>query len=163
MNNKEAIALADMLDMARQLTRWYLSLLKNTDMKHRFELNGIQLNSPLWIAAHLVWAENMLVLHSTGGNPVSISWLDRFQLGAEYDESSLPNVKDVLDSMKAVHHCSIQHIRSLSDNQLDEPNHSGISFGANTKRNILQHAIRHESIHAGHLGWICKLHGIKTV
>jgi hypothetical protein len=163
MNNKEVLALADMLDMTRGLTRWYMSFLKNVDMKQRFELSGIELNSPLWIAAHLVWAENMLVLQSTGGTPLNIAWLAQFQLGSEYDNNNLPEVKDALDSMKAVHEASLAHIRSLTDEQLNEPNLSGISFGANTKRNVLQHAIRHEGTHAGHLGWICKLHGIQTV
>jgi hypothetical protein len=52
-NLTQAQLLAETLDKSRGLTKWYLSLLRNTNMKHTFELNGIKLNSPLWIAAHL--------------------------------------------------------------------------------------------------------------
>jgi hypothetical protein len=63
MNTRtEGIILAETHDLARGITKWYLSHLKGVDMKHQFELNGIKLNSPLWIAAHLIWAENLLVL-----------------------------------------------------------------------------------------------------
>jgi hypothetical protein len=47
---------------------------------------------------------------------------------------------------------------------LDKDNPAGFGFGGdNSYRMMIQHAIRHEAIHAGHLSWLCKLHGIQTV
>jgi len=160
----QATLLAETLDQTRSLTRWYLSLLKTVDMKHRFEVNGALLNSPLWIAAHLCWAENSLILTSTGGKPSEEPWLNDFMLGAEYDVQSLPDTKIILDTMKNIHQASMEHLASLSDESLDEPNLTGLSFGTNnSKRMMIMHAIRHEGTHIGHLSWICKLHGISTV
>jgi len=159
----EAEILADTLDFTRGLNKWYLSLLKGTDMKHQFELNGIKLNSPLWIVAHLAWAENFLILQSTGGKPFEYGWLQHFTLGATPDESQLPELKEALDAMKAIHEVSLAHIKTLTDAQLDEPTLTGVNFGVDSKRRVIQHAIRHEGTHSGHLGWICKLQGVRTV
>jgi hypothetical protein len=159
----QAQLLADTLDKARSLTKWYLSLLRDTDMKHTFELNDIKLNSPLWIAAHLAWAENMLILQSTGGDAFKIDWLEKVTLGSPHDASLLPDTKEVLSTMKNIHEVSMNHLATLSDATLDEPNLTGISFGTDTKRSIIQHAIRHEATHVGQLGWICKLNNIPTI
>jgi hypothetical protein len=162
-NFTQAQLLADTFDKARGLTKWYLSLLKDTDMKHSFELNGQKLNSPLWIAAHLAWAENMLILQATGGNAFKIDWLEKVTLGSPHDTTLLPDAKEVLSTMKSIHEASMNHLATLSDASLDEPNLTGISFGSNTKLSVIQHAIRHEATHAGHLSWICKLNGISTI
>jgi hypothetical protein len=162
-NLTQAQLLADTLDKARGLTKWYLSLLKDTDMKHTFEFSGIKLNSPLWIAAHLAWAENMLILQSTGGDVIKIDWLEKVTLGSPHDTSLLPDTKEVLSTMKNIHEASMSHLATLSDAALDEPNLTGISFGSDTKRSIIQHAIRHEATHVGHLSWICKLNEISTI
>lgn len=162
-NYSQSLLLAETLDFTRGLSKWYLSLLKDTDMKKVFEINGHQLNSPIWIAAHLAWAENMLVLKSTGGKVFDIDWLNEVGLGALHNTDVLPEAKKVIKTMKAIHEASLAHITSLTDEQLDEPNITGINFGENTKRRVIQHAIRHEGTHAGHLGWICKLQGIKAI
>ncbi len=159
----QATLLADTLDFTRNLNKWYLSLLKETDMKQRFEVNGIQLNSAIWIVAHLTWAENFLVLQSTGGEADTTEWLTHFQLGSSYRIDMLPDTKEVIQTMKRIHEKSLFHIQSLTDAQLDEPTLTGVSFGADTKRRVIQHAIRHEGTHSGHLGWLCKLQGIKAI
>jgi len=159
----EAEILADTLDFTRGLNKWYLSLLKGTDMKHRFELNGPKLNSPLWIVAHLAWSENFLILKSTGGKPLEYAWLQHFTLGATPDENQLPELKEALDALKAIHEASLAHIRKLTDARLDESTLTGVNFGVDSKRRVIQHAIRHEGTHSGHLGWICKLQGVKSI
>ena len=161
--NSQSLLLADTLDFTRGLSKWYLSLLRDTDMKKVFEINGHQLNSPIWIAAHLAWAENMLVLKSTGGKVFEIDWLNEVGLGAPHETNHLPETKEVLNTLKAIHEASLEHITSLTDEQLDEPNLTGINFGGNTKKRVIQHAIRHEGTHAGHLSWICKLQGIMAI
>ncbi|MFH1320427.1 MAG: hypothetical protein ABII90_07230 [Bacteroidota bacterium] len=64
--------------------------------------------------------------------------------------------------MGEVHKEALKFIRSLNNKQLDEA--FQIDFlGFENKRIVLYHAIRLEAAHAGHLGWICKLNGIKTI
>lgn len=138
-------------------------MLKNTDMTATFLVNGQQLNSAIWVTAHLAWAENFLVLQSTGGEADTTEWLQHFQLGSNYNVDMLPDAKEVIQTMKSIHEKSLLHIQSLNDEQLDEPTLTGISFGADTKRRVIQHAIRHEGTHSGHLSWLCKLQGIKAV
>ena len=67
--------LAETLDLSRGLVKWYLSFLKEVDMKQPIKINNEEFNSPLWIAAHVAWAENFLVLQSTGGKALQIDWL----------------------------------------------------------------------------------------
>lgn len=155
--------LAETLDLSRGLVKWYLSFLKEVDMKQPIKINNEEFNSPLWIAAHLAWAENFLVLQSTGGKALQIDWLEHFKLGATNSNSFLPETKEVLNTMKSIHEASLQHILTLTDEQLSEPTLTGISFGEDTKKRVIQHVIRHESTHAGHLSWICKYYGIKTI
>jgi uncharacterized damage-inducible protein DinB len=56
-------------------------------------------------------------------------------------------------------------LESLTDEQLDEENISKMSLGGQdtSKRFSVIHAIRHESTHTGHFGWICKMKKIKTI
>jgi hypothetical protein len=66
--------------------------------------------------------------------------------------------------MNEVHEKSLAHVRNLEPVNLEQPNLAGFEFpGVKTVRDVIVHAIRHEGTHAGHLGWLCKLHGIKTV
>jgi hypothetical protein len=105
----------------------------------------------------------MLILQSTGGEALNIDWLEKVTLGSPHDTSLLPDTKEVLTTLKNVHEISMNHLATLSNATLDEPNLTGISFGSDTIRCIIQHAIRHEATHAGHLSWICKLNGINTI
>lgn len=165
MSYTESKALADTLQKTRDLTKWYFSLLKQIDPEHTFEINGKKLNSIYWIAAHLVWAENFLVLQATGGKSVDIPWLEHYKLGSNGSlHSNRAGLKEVLADLKTVHEASIAHILTLSDESLYQPNPMGFSFGNDqTNRMMIIHAIRHEGTHAGHLGWLCKLHGVAAI
>lgn len=61
-----------------------------------------------------------------------------------------------------MHAKAIEHVRTLDDVALSAPNPTGLPFGPQI-RDVITHAIRHESSHTGHLGWLCKLHGVKTM
>ncbi len=68
---------------------------------------------------------------------------------------------ELLNSNRAI---CIDYLKTLTDEQLEEENALGMSMGGSKAlKNILYHAIRHEGTHAGQLGWLCKLHGLKTV
>lgn len=161
----EAALLADTFQKVRDLTRWYFSLLKNTDPHKVWEINGQKLNSTVWIAAHLTWAEDFLLVKSTGGAGSNLSWLDHYKLGGDgslHDASV--DMKTILAHFNEGHEKAMAHLVSLSNEAMDEENLLGFGFGGvKTKRMMIQHCIRHEAMHTGHLSWLCKINGIQTV
>lgn len=165
MSYTEANVLADTLQKTRDLTRWYLSLLKNADPYHQPEVNGVKLNSVAWLAAHILWAEDFLVLRGTGGEGTDIAWLDHYKISTDGTlHVAQPDMKELLDSLKLVHEKATAHLLTLSDEKLNEPNAFGFSFsGVSTNKVLVQHCIRHEAMHTGHLSWMCKLNSVKAV
>ncbi len=161
----EATILSNVMDKTRQLTGLYLNLLQNTDLHRVFELDTIKLNSAFWIMAHLCVTENFLLLRSTGGELVKIPWARQFGLGSvPLSREECPSFDEVSAVFKDIHQKAILHIASLDNSFLDETNATGFEFaGEKTVRSVIVHAIRHEGTHAGHLGWLCKLQGIKTI
>jgi len=166
MQRTEAVILADTIDFTRKLTQSYFKRLKDVDLHKTFECEGKTMNSAFWIMAHLAVTENYLLLHATGGELIRFSWAKLFGLGSAVPEiKDCPAIEEVIEKLNAVHERSMEHIRKLSDEDLDKPNPTFIKFkdAPDTLRMIIQHAIRHEGTHAGHLSWLCKLHGIKTI
>ena len=165
MTKTQTQVLADTLDFTRNITRFYLSKLKGVDMHQRFEVNGIQLNSAYWVLCHLVWAENKLVLQSTGGPEIGHEWQQYFSFGSKPESNdNLPDLGEALKAFKTVHAQTMDHLYRLPDEKLEKPNLTGVSFGLEpTMRTAIMHAIRHEGTHSGHLGWLCKLHGVETI
>lgn len=162
----EVNILADNYESVRLLTKWFLSKLKEVDMKKEFEAEGIKLNSAYWITGHLIWAENFLLLQALGGTAFQHSWLQYFGFGQKPsgEQPGLPDIKELLSTWKEVHPAAMLHVRSLPDEILVKDNPTGFGFGGdNSYRMMIQHAIRHEAMHTGHLSWTCKLHGIKTI
>ncbi len=161
----EAAILSHVMDKSRQLTNSYLELLNDVDPYRVFEVEGHKLNSVFWIMAHLSVTQNFLLLRCTGGEIVKIPWSRQFGLGsvpsAKEDSPPMDEVKGFLTD---VHDKSVRHIATLNNAYLDDVNAMGFEFaGEKSVRSIIIHAIRHENGHGGHLGWLCKLHGIKTL
>ena len=167
MNNgtTEWSVMARVMQKTRDITLMYFKLLRNTDLQRTFEINGIKLNSPFWIMAHLAVTENFLLNRSTGGPVIKIPWARQFGMGSEHSlPEACPPLDEVLETLATVHKSAMDHVASLSDDLLDQPNTSGFEFlGEKTYRSVMEHAIRHEGTHSGHLGWLCKLNGIKTI
>ena len=165
MAQNESIILWDTFQKVRDLTKWYFSLLKEVDGRQEWEVNGEKLNSPLWMASHLVWAENFLTIVGTGGEGLDLAWLDHYRLGGDgsiHDEKH--DMRTALEALKQVHEKAAMHVASLSDEKLDAPNALGFGFGGlKTNRILIQHAVRHEAMHTGHLSWLCKINKVKTV
>ena len=89
---------ANMHSKVRDLTRWYISLLKNVDPYLQQGVNGVKLNSVYWLVAHLTWAENMLILKATGASPLDIFWLDHYSLGCDGTlHTQQPDMKEILN------------------------------------------------------------------
>ncbi|MCX6199310.1 MAG: DinB family protein [Bacteroidetes bacterium] len=165
MTYYEAKTFTDTFQRTRDLTKWYLSLLKSVDAEKEIQIGDKKLNSIYWISAHLVWAEKFLLVQGTGGNGVDIPWLEHYKLGSDGTlHEGRGDFKSILDALKIVHENAMQHLLTLDDETLQQPNPVGFGFGGdNSNRMMVMHAIRHEGTHVGHLGWLCKLHGIDTV
>jgi len=162
MTNAEMIA--DVLDSARGLTNYYLGKLADVDPLQQFTLDGVTLNSPLWIAAHLAWAEHSLVEGGMEAREMPFEWMKTFSLGSpNVPTADWPSMSEAVQAMATVHATTTDYIRGLSDEALEETITLGKMRWTDPRKKILYHVIRHEGTHAGHLGWLCTLHGIKTI
>lgn len=161
----ESIVLADVMNKTRQLTSLYLNLLKNADPYQVYEVDGKKLNSILWIKAHLSVTENWLLLRSTGAEAVRIPWAKQFGIGSVVPaKEEYPAIDEIDAVFNDVHQKAISHVSAIPDDKLELVNTTGFEFaGENSTRSVIIHAIRHEGTHSGHLGWLCKLNGIKTI
>jgi len=165
MVKTETQTLVETLELSRGLTKYYLSHLKGKDVHHQFEVNSVKLNSILWLIAHITVSENWLLLVCTGGERVRIPWARQFGLGSEVPKKEdCPDFKEVLHYFKQVHQTAMAHVSQLTDKDLGKLTTNNTTFGGeDSVRAIVKHAIRHECVHAGHLGWLCKLHQVKTI
>lgn len=165
MSKSQTQTLVETLELSRDLTKFYLKKLEGQDLYKTFEIEGHKLNSILWLVAHITVSENWLLLVCTGGEKVSIPWARQFGLGSEIPKKEeYPPIEDIFKQFDLVHQKAIDYITTLSDEDLQKPTTNGITFGGeDSVGSIIKHAIRHECSHAGHLGWLCKLFGIKTI
>lgn len=160
----EAQALAHTMDRARQYTLQYFDVLKDQDPHRVFVCEGKPLNTVYWIMAHLATTENGLLLRCTGGPFIKFSWARHYTIGgAGMAAEERPPFEEVLAMFHSVHAEVMAHLPTLAPEALDGPNISGLPAIGTTLRDVITHAIRHESSHAGHLGWLCKLHGLRTM
>jgi hypothetical protein len=112
----------------------------------------------------MAWSENFLLLQAARGPALQTEWLDLFRIGQTPPKENLPSFEEVLGAFKQVHETALKHISQLSDEELASPNAIGLSFGNDTSvRSLIHHHIRHEGTHIGHLGWLAKMYGVKTV
>ena len=165
MAKTETEVLIEMLEMNRDLTKFYLKKLEGQDLYKTFKIEGKELNSILWLIAHITVSENWLLLVCTGGDRVKIPWARQFGLGSEIpNKEDYPPVDEIMKMFNIVHQASIEYIKTLTEEDLAKPTTNGVSFGGeDSVRSIIKHEVRHEGTHAGHLGWLCKLYGVKTI
>lgn len=162
---KEPEVLASVLDNARQLTNFYLQNANDVDKERRFQINDFQTCNIYWILAHLTWAQDFLILRGVGNKGSGIGWLDDFGIGSEFpDKPKFAPYKEIVDNFNQIHQQSITLVKTIPVETLNEANNVGIKFSAgDSKRIIINHCIRHEGIHCGHLGWLLRMHGKKII
>lgn len=159
----EAQVLSQMMDRAREWTRYYLTPLKQTDPHRLFVCEGKPLNTVFWLVAHLATSENGLLLAATLGPFEKFWWAKHFTLGTPgLPQEECPPYAEVWETFNGVHQKAVAHIALLDEAALNAPNPTKLPIGG-TVRDVITHAIRHESGHAGQLAWLCKLHGIKMI
>ena len=165
MARTETVILAEMMDKTRSLTRFYISNLKTVDPYTPIEFGGKTFNSIYWLTAHLIWAQDNLIVMGTGAKSLAPDWIKHYHLGADGSlHEGHSDYKALLVDMKRVHEDSINYLRGLDDEILDRENAFGFHFGDSDTSNrlIIMHAIRHEGSHIGNLAWMCKMNEVKT-
>lgn len=158
--------LAETAEQTRNIFKFYMSKLKGVDMYREFEMNGQKFNSAVWVICHCAWGENNLLLKATHGKPVTgFEWLDLFKIGAKpLEREKMPSLEEALKAFKEIHAKAMEHVKSLTDDQLNQKNTLNSSFlEGDTVKFIIQHHIRHEAMHAGHISWIVKMYGTKSI
>lgn len=165
MSRKQSEVLAESLESVRSLTKFYLSKVKPEDLHSNLIVDEVKFNSPYWIAAHLAWSENFLLLTGTGGKPFEKAWLEEFGFGSKPEEvTSEVKFEEVMSTLDEIHKKAMEHVLSLNDENLEEKNLINANFGGkDTKKALIIHSIRHEPMHAGQLSWILKAKGISMV
>jgi len=113
----------------------------------------------------MAWAESMLVIESSGGPSIRYPWFDMVRIGVKgVSPAELPPFEESLSAFKTVHEAAMVYLNTLSDEYLLLPNKIGMNFGGSAElKNTLYHHIRHEAMHIGHIGTLCKLYGLETV
>lgn len=157
--------LSDVMDHAHGYTLQHLERLKDSDLHHRFEVQGHRLNSAFWIVGHLAVSQNWLILRGTGGPFQKFSWAKQFTLGATAPEASeCPPWEEVLATYQRIHALAMTHVSGLDEDLLSAPHQGMLKVGdQESVRGIIKHHIRHENAHNGQLDWLCKLHGLPTI
>lgn len=165
MNNAESLQLAKTLHSARQLTKFYLGQSTGIDLQKRFKVGSFETNSIHWIAAHLAWAEDFLILQGTSNKGMNVKWFNTFKFGRTHpDKNSFPSFEETVNTLDEVHKKALNTINNLSAEDLTAPNHVGLKFGAgDSKETLIQHAIRHEGSHAGQLWWLLRMQGAEKI
>jgi hypothetical protein len=164
-SSSESQILASVLDNTRALTFFYLQQVEEVDKSQSFTVGDFQTNSIHWIIAHLAWAEDALILRGVGNAGMAVPWFEQFRLGAPQPQiSTYPDFDETLDTLKQVHETTLGFLNSLPAEALDQPNSFGRKImGQDSKRILIHHCIRHEGCHAGHLGWLVRMHGKKVI
>ncbi|OFY90849.1 MAG: hypothetical protein A3K10_16275 [Bacteroidetes bacterium RIFCSPLOWO2_12_FULL_31_6] len=162
---KISTTLAEITDNTRDLLYFYLTKIDKSLWNKTLEFNGKQFNSVAWTLCHLVWAQDNLILKACANRSSGILWLEKFEIGKpSVITTELPSVEEIKGALKNVHAQSLEVIKSLSNDDLQAPNHINLDFKkGNTKQQIIYHHIRHEGVHIGHIGLLCKLFDITTI
>jgi hypothetical protein len=157
--------LVETIEEVRNLTLFYLSKLNGTDLYKEFEVNGQHMNSAAWTVAHLAWAEEFLVLRAITGEPTKLQWTDHFRIGSSRPPLNVyPPFEEILNAFQEIHLRAMDVLTRMEDEDLEKVNQINLKFQkGETLKVCLLHHIRHEASHAGHLSWLCKMHGVKTV
>ena len=162
-NNTKTQTLIKTYEMARSLSKYYISKLEGLDLHKVYEINGVKMNSAYWMLAHLVWTEHFLIIEGIGGESLGIEWLNDFGFGSEPDKiENQPSIEEVRKRGEEVHTKAMEILNNMTDEQMESENNIEANFGGSKdKFHVLMHAIRHEPMHIGQISWILKANGIK--
>ena len=163
MANTKTQLLIQTYQMARNLSKYYISKMEGIDIHKVYEVNGVKMNSAYWILAHLVWTEHFLIVEAIGGESMGIEWLNDFGFGCAPDEiKNPPPLEEVKKRFEEVHAKALEILNNMTDELMESDSGLEDAFGGSRdKLHVLMHAIRHEPMHIGQLSWILKANGIR--
>jgi hypothetical protein len=165
ITSTECSILADTFESVRSLSKRFLSMVDESLIHDTTIFNGVELNSPYWITAHLAWAEAFLILNTFGGEEeAKYEWLNEYGFGTKPAEiKTKPPYEEVTKAMDYIHELAMKQLRNTEDSFLDQKNKFGMKFdGKDNNRIAVHHAIRHEPMHIGQLTWFMKSKGLPT-
>ncbi len=155
--------LCDVLDNQRRLTKWYLKKIPKEMLGERIEVDGVKLNAPIWLVAHLIWTDYNIGLLPFGHKGHKHEWLNQVGFKSTGDmPENIPSVDEIFKLFDDTHQLKLDFFKSLDDSILDEP-YAVEWMGFKNNYYALLHLVRHEGVHTGGIATFCKLKGIKTV
>ena len=152
--------IAEQIDQTREMTRFYLSQLKNVDPYEDHVIKNKKINPIIWEIGHLTVTQNWLVMYLCKGPAERISWAKTFGMGSSptSNKKDYPPYDEVWNMFKHIHQKSLHFVSALSNEDLDQNIDKDLFFlRNNTYKDAIMHSIRHEGIHAGCLSWHCKI------
>ena len=155
-----AKTIAEQMDQTREMTRFYLSQLKEADPYEIHSIKNIKVNPIIWEIGHLTVTQNRLVMYLCKGPAERISWAKTFGMGSSptSNKEDYPPYDEVWNMFKHIHEKSIDFVSALSNEDLNQPIDKDLFFlRNNTYKDAIMHSIRHEGIHAGCLSLHCKI------
>ena len=159
-----AKTIAEQMDQTREMTRFYLSQLKEADPYEIHTIKNKKVNPIIWEIGHLTVTQNWLVMYLCKGPAERILSAKTFGMGSSptSNKEDYPPYDEVWNMFKHIHEKSIDFVSALSNDDLNKPIDKDLFFlRNNTYKDAIMHSIRHEGIHAGCLSWHCKLNPSK--
>ena len=159
-----AKTIAEQMNQTREMTRFYLSQLKEADSYEIHTIKNKKVNPIIWEIGHLTVTQNWLVMYLCKGPAERISWAKTFGMGSSptSNKEDYPPYDEVWNMFKHIHEKSIDFVSALSNDDLNKPIDKDLFFlRNNTYKDAIMHSIRHEGIHAGYLSLHCKLNPSK--
>ena len=88
-------------------------------------------NHPLWVLGHIVRAESDLLDTFILGQPNRFPELEQFAMGVEPTTNSedYPSMDELLAKFETIRSATLQHLSTLSDEDLDQKSHAPEEFG----------------------------------
>ena len=163
--NQQVKILLEIIESTRSMTKFYLKKLSFVDPLRDLEIGDKKLHGINWTVCHLMWAENFLLIESTGKEGMNFPWFEKVSIGSDYTISSeLPPYSITFEAFNNLHKQAIEAIEKLTDEDLIKKASIILPFAKDTTiKDCIIHFIRHEGIHTGHLSWLAKLNDTRVV
>lgn len=157
--------LAEIVDNTRDLAHFYIAKFDENNWFNEPEINGKKLNSFAWNLCHIAWAQNFLILQACSDKAITVDWFNSFAINTiPPARDKYPAIEDIKKVLNQVHVISMDVLNSISTQELQKQNNTQLLFKkGNSKLHIINHHIRHEAMHIGHLSTLCKIFDVKTI
>lgn len=122
----------DFIEQSLKTTRHYaLSLIEDMRDASRTAPTPQGGNSPIWVLGHIVRSESDLLDAFILGKPNRFPELEeRFAMGSHpTSDGDYPEIDDLLGKFEEIRAATLEHLRTLSDEDLARPSHAPDEIG----------------------------------